>query len=223
MKSLASAMVQAHGGLPASRRPLVRLLGIAPAALLLSGLVIVSAGPLAGPVAASGAAVSFTITGLASSAPGVTQTITVTAKDASADTATTYRGRVLFTSSDPLATLPANYTFTAADQGAHWFSVTLRTPGTPSVTVTDTVTASITGSENGLVVFEPGTVVAWGDDSSGQTNVPAGLSGVVAISAGYAHSLALKSDGTVVAWGWDSQGATDVPDGMSGVSAVSAG
>src|SRR5438270_11803953 len=42
-----------------------------------------------------------------------------------------------------------------------------------------------------------GTVVAWGSD----TNVPAGLSGVVAISAGQGYSLALRADGTVIAWG----------------------
>ena len=34
-------------------------------------------------------------------------------------------------------------------------------------------------------------------------NVPAGLSGVVAVAAGEFHSLALKADGTVVAWGGD--------------------
>ena len=46
-----------------------------------------------------------------------------------------------------------------------------------------------------------GTVIAWGDNSHGQTNLPAGLSNVVAIAAGYYHSLAVCSDGTVQAWG----------------------
>ena len=39
-------------------------------------------------------------------------------------------------------------------------------------------------------------MVAWGDDSAGQTNVPAGLTNVVAVAAGGFHSLALKNDGT---------------------------
>ncbi len=34
-------------------------------------------------------------------------------------------------------------------------------------------------------------VAVWGDNSYGQTNVPSGLSNVVAIAAGYSHSLAL--------------------------------
>ena len=42
------------------------------------------------------------------------------------------------------------------------------------------------------------TVSATGDNSAGQTNVPAGLTGVVAVAAGSGSSMALKSDGTVV-------------------------
>src|SRR5262249_35782579 len=52
----------------------------------------------------------------------------------------------------------------------------------------------------------PGTVVAWGDNTYGQSSVPAGLSSVSAIAAGFQHSLALKSDGTVVAWGDNTYG-----------------
>jgi hypothetical protein len=67
------------------------------------------------------------------------------------------------------------------------------------------------------------SVVAWGDDTSGQATVPAGLSNVTALAAGAGHSLALKSDGTVVVWGDNSFGQTDVPAGLSNVAAVAAG
>jgi hypothetical protein len=80
--------------------------------------------------------------------------VTVTALDAPGNTATGYRGTVHFTSSDAAATLPANYTFTAADNGAHTFTngVTLKTVGTRSVTATDTVSSSINGSQTGISV-----------------------------------------------------------------------
>lgn len=66
-------------------------------------------------------------------------------------------------------------------------------------------------------------VVAWGDNSAGQTNVPTGLSQVIAIAAGDQHTLALKSDGTVVAWGQGAFHATAVPAGLSDVVAIAAG
>ena len=76
----------------------------------------------------------------------------------------------------------------------------------------------------------PGTVVAWGYNGKGQTTVPAGLSGVVAIAARYDHTVALKQDGTVVAWGSNKDfegkietGQTTVPAGLSGVVAIAAG
>ena len=66
-------------------------------------------------------------------------------------------------------------------------------------------------------------VVAWGENGNGQTTVPAGLSGVVAIAAGGYHTVALKQDGTVVAWGQNEYGQTRVPAGLSGVVAIAAG
>jgi hypothetical protein len=51
--------------------------------------------------------------------------------DAMGDFDASYAGTVLFGSSDPLATLPSSYTFTAADRGGHLFlnAGVLRTPG----------------------------------------------------------------------------------------------
>src|SRR5207247_8769305 len=66
-------------------------------------------------------------------------------------TATGYRGRVHFTSSDAAAVLPGDYTFTAADAGVHSFTATLKTPGSRTLTVKDTANASITGSAPILV------------------------------------------------------------------------
>ncbi|MGA2513870.1 MAG: hypothetical protein ABSG37_09670 [Candidatus Limnocylindrales bacterium] len=72
-------------------------------------------------------------------------------------------------------------------------------------------------------VTPSGTVVAWGGNQDGQTTIPAGLSGVIAIAAGIYDSLALKSNGTVVAWGDNSYGQTTIPAGLSGVTAIAAG
>lgn len=68
-----------------------------------------------------------------------------------------------------------------------------------------------------------GTVVAWGDNSYGQTTVPPGLSGVTAIAAGSSHTVAVRFDGTVVAWGQNVFGQTDLPASLSGVIAITAG
>ena len=76
----------------------------------------------------------------------------MTAHDGFGNVATGYTGTVHFTSSDGSATLPANYTFTGGDAGTHVFSVTLKTAGTQSITATDTVTGSITGTQSGITV-----------------------------------------------------------------------
>src|SRR5206468_11465026 len=57
-------------------------------------------------------------------APG---SLTVTVQDAYGNTVTSYRASIHFTSSDNRASLPADYTFTAGDNGVHTFSVVLAT------------------------------------------------------------------------------------------------
>jgi hypothetical protein len=71
---------------------------------------------------------------------GVADTVKVCAVDAADLTVPGYVGTVRFTSSDPLAVLPANYTFVAADAGCHIFSVTFGTMYGQSLTVNDTLT-----------------------------------------------------------------------------------
>ena len=65
-------------------------------------------------------------------------------------------------------------------------------------------------------------VVAWGLNTSGQTNVPAGLN-ALAIGGGDAHSLALRADGTVAAWGTAVYGVTNVPANATNIIAIAAG
>ena len=84
---------------------------------------------------------------------GVAANVTVTAKDAFGNTATGYTGTIHVTSSDAQAVLPADYTFTGADNGVKSRSVTLKTAAfSQSITATDTVTASITAAQTGIQV-----------------------------------------------------------------------
>jgi len=64
------------------------------------------------------------------------------------------------------------------------------------------------------------SLVAWGYNGYGQTNVPACLSNVVRVSAGDDHSAALRSDGSVVAWGYNANGQTTVPSGLTNVAFI---
>lgn len=66
-------------------------------------------------------------------------------------------------------------------------------------------------------------IVFWGDDSLAQGNVPARLSGVRELRAGWGHNLALMDDQSVVAWGWNEDGQTNVPPNLTGVVAIAAG
>jgi hypothetical protein len=79
------------------------------------------------------------------------------------------------------------------------------------------------GSLHNLALRSNGTVFAWGDNSSGQRNVPAELTNVVAIAAGAGHSLALKRDGTITGWGTNNFGQLTFPVEATNIVAVSAG
>jgi len=138
-----------------------------------------------------------------------------------------------------------NYTAVAAGS---WRSVVLKSDGTIQTfnleehheiarNLTGIVAISA-GYAHVLALRNIGTIVAWGDNTYGQCEVPEGLTHVTAISAGYWHNLALKDDGTVVAWGGKSieanamfegssivkdYGQFSIPPGFTDITAISAG
>jgi hypothetical protein len=78
---------------------------------------------------------------------GIAFSVTVTALDPFGNTVLTYLGTVSFTSSDAVASLPASYTFVAADKGVHTMKgVILRTAGNDAIQAADTVNSALTGS-----------------------------------------------------------------------------
>jgi trimeric autotransporter adhesin len=83
---------------------------------------------------------------------GAAQSITVIVRDAFGNLATGYAGTVQFTSSDPQAGLPANYTFSSNDGGTHTFIVILKTAGTQSITVADQAISGFTSTQSGINV-----------------------------------------------------------------------
>jgi hypothetical protein len=97
-------------------------------------------------------AASLSLAAPTSATAGSSFAATVTVRDAYGNTATGYTGTVHFASTDAQSTLPADYTFTADDQGTHTFAAALKTAGTQSLTATDTSTTSVTGTESGISV-----------------------------------------------------------------------
>jgi alpha-tubulin suppressor-like RCC1 family protein len=91
--------------------------------------------------------------------------------------------------------------------------------GQYSVTVSNAL-SSITSSDVPLTLA---LIACWGSDASGQTNVPKGLTNIVAVAAGNTHILALNADGTVSAWGDTTAGQTNIPPGLANVVAIAGG
>ena len=243
MKSPLVSAVRSHTGLSGSRRPLVRLLALAPVALLLSGLLTVWAGPL---TAVAATAPTGTVVAWGDNSFGATTVPTAALSGVTAITAGGYHSLALKSNGTVVAwgsngngqtTVPAGLSGVTAIAAGSFHSLALLSNGTvvawgdnslgqttvPTAALSG-VTAIAAGDYHSLALKSNGTVVAWGYNGNGQTTVPASLSGVTAIAAGYAHSLALLSNGTVVAWGDNSQGQTTVPTAaLSGVTAIAAG
>jgi hypothetical protein len=134
-------------------------------------------------------AASFRLDAPAAITAGMPFDVTVTALDPFGQVALGYTGTVTFatTDPDPGVVLPADYTFTPGDGGAHTFTdtglgeTTLLTPGEQTLTVTDTADGTITGAAT-VTVGSPGPepggrLLSHPGQRTAPTNAPDGNAG----------------------------------------------
>jgi hypothetical protein len=119
----------------------------------------------------------FVVNAAASTTAGTPLNFTVTALDASGNVEASYAGTVHFTSTDARAILPTD---TKLSGGTTIRSVTLKTGGPQLITAADTVTASISGASNTIIV-NPGPVAQF--ILSAPSNAPAGTPFQFSVSA----------------------------------------
>jgi hypothetical protein len=153
--------------------------------------------PLADLVVRDLAGVHLTLGLTSPAAAGVPETLTVSATDPFGNLATHYIGSVHFTSTDPRAVLPADYTFMPFDAGRHTFALTLGTLGAETVAAADPVHPWIAGRTT--VSVSPAPLVAAGLALTVPAHQP--YQGPVATFTD-ADTLAQAGDfGALIAWG----------------------
>ena len=83
---------------------------------------------------------------------GQNSNVNITAYDASHNVAIGYTGTVHLTTTDPNATFSPNFTFISAYAGSANVPILMKTSGTQTITGNDTVTPTISGNQNSIVV-----------------------------------------------------------------------
>jgi len=176
---------------------------------------------VSGGIVVTTVATHFMVSAPPSATAGVPINFTVTALTAANTTATTYAGTVHFTSNDPFgATLPANTTLT---NGVGTFPATLKkAQSNTTITATDTVTSSITGTSGSINV---------GIGTSAMLVVLAGSPQSAQLSTAYSQPLVaqitdlggnpIAASGVFVTFTAPSSGATGTFAGSSQVTVVS--
>ena len=234
---------QTLGRRPHPRRIFRRLLGVGPAAALLSGLLAVSAGPLAAP-AAAGTAPAGPLVFWGDNSQGEADTpvglhgVTAVAGGNGYTLALKSDGTVAAWGNDTngQTNVPAGLSNVAYIAAGGLHNLALKHDGTvvawgdntygeSTVPSLGGVMAIAAGTGFSVVLYTTGIVGVWGYNGDGQQTIPPAAQGghVMAIAAGNGHILALRTDHTVVAWGYNDFGEATVPTGLTGVTAIAAG
>lgn len=162
---------------------------------------------------------------------GESQTIAIVAEDQYGNQGTGYTETVRFTSTDPDAEMPGDYTFQPGDLGARVFTneLTFETAGTHTVTVTDIGDGDIT-STSASVVANPQLSFSSGPSDteigSGQTIQVALTNADGSVATAYTNTITLGIDtdpADVSLGGTTSVAAVDGVATFSGVSLSHAG
>ena len=156
---------------------------------------------------------------------GTPSSITVQAVDYMGVPQADYRGTVHFTSTDGAATLPGDYTFTAADRGRKTFinGVTMGTIGTWDITATDTADGTVVGTQEDIIVGAPasGTISSLHFITPAQSFPLDQTSGVITVQTQDANGVPIpvESDTTVYARTTSSTGQFSIDGGANWLDA----
>ncbi len=138
---------------------------------------------------------TFSLSTPANTVTGASFTFTVTAKDLYNNTATLYSGTVRFSTSDPSGSVPSS---TSLNNGTGTFSATLRSLGSQTLTATDTVSGSLSGTSNGVNVTASAPVVPGASLAASPAFVASAAAFASPASGGPAPSVTLQTPGSVV-------------------------
>jgi hypothetical protein len=114
----------------------------------------------------------------------------------------------------PTVTLNGNNPFTNALNGVFV---------DPGATATGLPAALAVGDSFTVVLKANGELDVWGLNTDGQTNIPAAVTNITAIAAGFVHGLAARANGSVIGWGTNILGLLDIPANATNVVALAAG
>jgi fibronectin-binding autotransporter adhesin len=126
----------------------------------------------------------------------------LTAFDRFNNVAAGYTGTIHFTSTDPAAILPGDYSFTAADAGQHTFvqGIGLFTPGNQTVTATDVANGTLTATSAPVNIPVPPPILGSGGTFNTLDTVPLNSVVVGTFTQGDNSAAAGKYSATIL-WG----------------------
>jgi len=166
-------------------------------------------------------AASITLAVAGSAVAGNPLSITVSAFAANATADVSYSGTVHFTSTDPQAVLPADYSFVPSDNGTHVFSLTLKTSGSQSITAADTGSSALHATQTVVESPAAAATVAAGA-GSGQTAFE-GSAFATALSAKVSDAFGNVVPGATVVFSAPSSGASGTFAGGGGSASIATG